>query len=109
MSGREDNSALILRARVPLEFSTTGDIFPEGERGLVTMFSLTAAAANATAILRDGGVGGTIIWSISAPIATSVPVPFPWGLSFQDGLHLTLAGAGATFNVAATSEESPTP
>ncbi len=108
MSGVADAKALALRAHAPQEFSATGFIFPQLERGLVTMLSLNAAAAIATAVFRDGGAGGTVIWSISAAIATSVPVPFPSGMSFQDGLHLTLVGAGATVNVAATSEVAPT-
>ena len=109
MTGRADNSALILRARIPQEINATGDIFPQGERGIVTMFSLTAGGAAATAVLRDGGVGGTVIWTIAAPIDTTIPVPFPYAISFQDGLHLTLTGAGALLNIAATSEPAPTP
>lgn len=107
MSGVSDAIALALRAHVPQELSATGDIFPTGERGLVTMLNLKAAAAVATAVFRDGGVAGTVIWSIAAPIATSVSVPFPSGMSFQDGLHLTLVGVGATVNVAGTSEVAP--
>jgi len=104
---RPDDEALFLRARSPSHITATGDVYAEGRRGMVTTLLLNAAAEDATAVLREGGSGGTIIWSISALTATSQPVSFPAGLIFQDGFHVTLGGAGATLDVAGTSELNP--
>lgn len=90
---RSDSENILLSARVPFtEATATGDIYAEGKKGLVTELTLTAGADVATATFREGGSGGTVLHVISAPANTSVPVDFPSGMLFQDGLHVTLTG-----------------
>lgn len=108
MSNKSDNEALLLRSRDPQHVTATGDIYAEETRGLVTAMQLNAAAGvDATAVIKEGGSGGTQVWAISALGGQSQHDPFPSGLLFEDGLHLTLTGAGASLDVAGTFEANP--
>ena len=102
-----DIQNILLRARTPKQLSATGDIYAEGQRGAVTVLALTAAAAAATATIKTGGSGGTTVATIAAPIGTTVPIQYPSGLGFNDGLHVTLTGVGALFDAVGTSETAP--
>lgn len=78
----------------PKHFTATGDI----SVGPATIygFVLTPAAAVATAVIREGGSGGTIVMSLQAAAnGSSAIVMFP--MSIADP-HVTLAGAGVLFS-----------
>jgi len=91
-SNRADLEALLLRAREPSLIEATGQLYARGLCGSVTALTITAGADAATATLRDGGSGGTIIGAISAPAGESRWQEFPAGFVFRDGLHVTLTG-----------------
>lgn len=70
------------------------------EVGTVVLFAvvLTPAAAAATCNIREGGVGGTIVLSLSAPVSgQSVVIPVP--ITIKDPAVTDIVGAGATVNV----------
>jgi hypothetical protein len=73
-----------------LFFQTTGMGFLAGAR-------LAAAAANATAVIREGGVGGRILVAMAAAQDTADDFAGPHGpVQFLTALHVTIVGAGAT-------------
>jgi hypothetical protein len=59
---------------------------------------LTPAAAVATAVIREGGSGGTIVMSLQAAASgASVVVAFADPMVIADP-HVTLGGAGVLFS-----------
>lgn len=118
MSSRADLEHLLLRARNPaVELSATGylelqqqedgavvAVSTEDRQGLVTTLTLVAAAADATAVVRDGGPAGDIVATLSAPATWADPREYPSGLIFRDGLYVTLTGAGASFNATGVTD-----
>jgi hypothetical protein len=77
----------------PKELTATGDI--HSGPAVIHGVTLTPAAAVATAVIREGGAGGTVVLSLQAA-ANGGSVVVPLCLSIQNP-HLTLAGAGALF------------
>lgn len=79
----------------PVHFTATGDIDAGTVRLPLQGFVLTPAAAVATAVVREGGSGGTIVLSLQAAAnGASVVVPIPCVIANP---HVTLGGAGALF------------
>ena len=81
--------------------SATGDVVAQDNQGVVTLLTLTAGVDAATAIVRTGGASGTVLCNISAPIGTTVAVPFPAGMLYTDGIHVTLTGTAPKFDTVA--------
>jgi len=63
--------------------------------GYLAGASLRAAAADATATLRDGGAGGRIIGVLAAVTKTTDHLTPIGHVSYTGGVHVTIAGAGA--------------
>lgn len=59
---------------------------------------LTGGSDAATAVIRKGGASGTVILSVKAATATTVPVPLS-GSWCEGGIHVTLTGTGPTCTV----------
>jgi len=78
------------------QFSATGDIVATAETMLLALV-LTPAAANASAVIREGGSGGTVVLTLNA-VASGSAVVVPGPIAIR-GPHLTLSGAGALFHV----------
>lgn len=108
MSSRGDREYTLLRAQQPVaEISATGDVWAQGKQGLATVLRLVAGAAEAaTAVFRTGGSGGTVVWTLSAPAGWTDETPFPAGLRFSDGFHVTLTGADAAVNAVGVADDS---
>ncbi len=61
---------------------------------------LTAAAAAATLVLRDGGAGGTVRLTLGAAIGTSAIMNYDSDpLGFGTDVHATIGGAGAVADI----------
>lgn len=66
----------------------------------VKSVTLTAAAANATLVLRDGGAAGVIRLSVSAVIGTSHTVNLMYDpITFGTDVHATIGGAAAVADI----------
>jgi hypothetical protein len=78
------------------QLSATGDIVATAEVTLLAVV-LSPAAANASAIVREGGSGGTVVLTLNA-VANGSSVVIPGPIAIR-GPHLTLSGAGALFHV----------
>ena len=79
----------------PQHFTATGDI--HAEAATCWGFILTPAAAVATAVIREGGSGGTIVMALQAAAnGASVVVTPPRPMPLKNP-HVTLGGAGALF------------
>jgi hypothetical protein len=79
----------------PVHFTATGDIDTSGARVPIAGFVLTPAAAVATAVVRKGGSGGTIVLSLQAAAnGASVVCDIP---STIESPHVTLGGTGVLF------------
>lgn len=76
------------------QFSSAGAI-ATGER--LCLFILTPAAAAATCSIKEGGTGGSVVLSLSAPAnGASVQVG---PIQIRDPYLSAIAGASATFHV----------
>lgn len=108
MASRGDNESTLLRARVPVgEHDADGQIYARGKQGVVTTLRLVASAsADATAVFRDGGSSGDIVWALTAPAGWPDQTPFPSGLVFTDGLHLTITGTDAKVYATGVADDS---
>lgn len=104
--GRPDFEQTFRRAVAPSQITATGDIYAQGKQGLVTSFVLTAGVDAATAEIKDGGSGGTIVASISAALGTSQQVEYPAGMWFSDGLYVTLTGTSPTLDVVGVADDA---
>lgn len=80
----------------PQQFNATADIVATAETTLLALI-LTPAAANAAAVIREGGSGGTVVLTLNA-VANGSAVVVPGPIVIR-GPHLTLSGAGALFHV----------
>lgn len=61
---------------------------------------LTAAAAAATLVLRDGGAGGVIRLTLGAPVGASVQARFDFDpVTFGTDVHATIGGAAAVADI----------
>lgn len=101
---KSDLEQLQARAIDPTSVSATGDVYAQGKLGLVNSLALTAAAAAATAVFRTGGAAGTVIANLSVPAGETRSIPYPRGMYFSDGLHVTLGGAGAVADVVGVAD-----
>lgn len=84
----------------PLNLASTGNFGPAFGTRLGNM-SLVGGSAAATATIRDGGSGGTIVRQMAAALGTmeyDEPTS-PDGYTFVGQPHLTITGAGASLNV----------
>ncbi len=78
------------------QFSGTGDVVATAEVCLLAVV-LTPAAANASAVIKEGGSSGTVVLTLNA-VANGSAVVVPGPIAIR-GPHLTLSGAGALFHV----------
>ena len=79
---------------------TTGRAFLHG-------FSLKGGSTASSVLFKNGGTGGTEMWSAFIKLQTvagddSVEMTFPTPIEFKDSLHATLAGTNAVLYVAYT-------
>lgn len=63
--------------------------------GYLAGASLRAAAANATATIRDGGAGGPIIAILAAPANSADHDYTSSPIVYTGSIHVTIVGAGA--------------
>jgi hypothetical protein len=77
----------------PKELTATGSI--ASGPAVIYGFTLTPAAAVATAVIREGGGAGTVVMTLQAA-ANGGSVVVTLCMNIQDP-HVTLAGAGALF------------
>ncbi len=82
----------------PLKFAATGNV-THCVSGGIAIVVLTPAGAASTVDIRENGAAGTVIMSLQAA-ANGDSVPSP-AFRFEGQLHVTLAGAGASFTVLA--------
>ncbi len=82
---------------VPKQLDATGAISADSGIILKNLVLAAGAAADATATIKRGGVGGTVVLTLAAAQKTAVVVPGPLVV---DAPYLTLTGAGAAFSVA---------
>lgn len=80
----------------PQHFTATGDITLG--LGVCWGFVLTPAAAAVTAVIREGGVSGTIVMSLQAAANGNSVVVTPPGPMPLNNPHVTLTGAGVLFS-----------
>ena len=78
------------------EHTATGVVTAAGAK--LHRVILTAAADAVTAVIRRGGASGTVVLSIKAAIATTVPVDVG-GAWCAGGIHVTLTGTGPACTV----------
>lgn len=64
--------------------------------GLLCGVTLTGGSDAASAVLKVGGSGGTVILTLKAPANTTVMFTPPCGIGYRD-LHVTLTGTGPAF------------
>lgn len=78
------------------ELSATGQALAgQGTRALVGA-RLIAAAAAATAVVRDSSDSGPVILRLSAAVGSADDAFPPGGIAFGAHVHVTITGAGAT-------------
>lgn len=75
--------------------TATGDVGP-ATGGSLQSVTLTPAAALSTAVVREGGSGGSIIAAIQAAASGSSFTLWLKGATYSGQLHVTLTGSGAT-------------
>jgi|TARA_R100000656_G_scaffold40686_2_gene33909 hypothetical protein len=69
--------------------------------GLLHGATITAAAADATLDLRDGGAAGTIKWSLHAKLEEGGnSISFATPIIFATDIYATITGTGAIASVA---------
>lgn len=85
-----------------LHVSATGDIVPQGHKAKLLSVTLTPAAALSTAVVRTGGASGTVVHTLQAAASgnsASWDAADKDGVLVQDGIHVTITGAGALVDV----------
>lgn len=65
--------------------------------GFLLSFNICAGADAATAVLRSGGSGGTVIGKVGAAIGLSAERQFIDGVPYTD-LHVTITGTTPVFD-----------
>ena len=81
--------------------TASGVISTANKASILWGITLTAAAADATVDLRNGGSGGTILWSIHVKLEEgSNSIPFTKPIMFSTDIFATLMGSGAIVSVA---------
>lgn len=81
----------------PKEFSATAAIHVG--TAVLGGWQLTAGSDAATAVIREGGAGGTIIATQKAAAGTTAPGFFPPGGMVIKDPHVTLTGTAPSFTV----------
>lgn len=81
------------------QVTATGDVFGSGDdvveiKGLV----VTPGSATTTAVLREGGVDGTVVLDLGSFAASGPAVAYPVAF-FIRRPHLTISGAAAAVTV----------
>lgn len=84
-----------------IELSATGDAFDKGTTGTfgLAWARLQAAAANATAVIRETDGSGRVLARLSCVPNTDTELQLPRPIAYQGKVHVTLAGAGATIQL----------
>jgi hypothetical protein len=86
----------------PFEVSATGDVFDSGDANTVQGLAgvrLVAAAANATAIVRETDGAGPVLVRLAALANDADDFTPQQKVAFKGKLHVTLTGAGAVCQV----------
>lgn len=88
------------RSQKVVAVAATATIVATGKSGKLCLFQLCSGSDAATAILKTGGSGGTVIGKIAcsggsttANFHTNIPV------HFSDGLHVTITGTTPSCSV----------
>ena len=87
-----------MAATAPYYLTATGNVGSANGGDLISIV-LTPAAAVATAVVREGGSGGTIILALQAAANGASVQHLFRGLAYAGQLHVTLAGAGVQATV----------
>lgn len=74
--------------------ATTAQTIARGTRVAVMGLTLNAGANAATAQLRTGGSGGTILVGLQCSVANDSRHARLPGVEFSDGVHVTVSGTG---------------
>lgn len=84
----------------PLNLTATGNFGPANGSRLGTV-TLVGGSASATAVIREGGSGGTIVKQLATLTSTSAiePPTSCEGQSITGQGHVTLTGTGASVNI----------
>lgn len=85
-----------------IDASTTGAYLAGGASGQVKGLAgarLTAAAANATAIIRETNGSGRVLAALAAAANTADELAPASPIAFAGNVHVTIAGAGAQLNL----------
>lgn len=78
--------------RPPSRLTATGTAFAT-QKGLLYGVVLNGGSDAATAVVRDGGAGGTILASLKAAAASTVPwFPPAHVVPFHTDIHVTITG-----------------
>lgn len=84
----------------PKNITSSGDVAARGDSYKVFGIILTGGADVASASLKSGGTGGTVlIPPIKAGIAETVSVMFPVPIAFTDGVYGTITGTTPNLTV----------
>ncbi len=83
-------------ASTKLRLTATGDV-PASPKGICTAIRLVGGSTAATAVIREGGSGGTIITTLKAGI--DGVDNHSHDFYYEGGLHLTLTGTGVEATV----------
>lgn len=78
----------------PKEITVTGPIGEGTATQTIKGVSLTAGVDAASATIRAGGVAGTVVLVVKAPIQTTVPVPLQMAIADP---YVTLTGTSPSF------------
>jgi len=91
----------INRAIIAKRLTASGIVTTAGKAGLLHGATITAAAADATLDLANGGAGGTKLWSLHAKLEEGGnSITFPKPVSFSTDIYAVITGAGAVASVA---------
>lgn len=85
-----------------VDASTTGTYLAGSASGLVKGLAgarLAAAAANATAVIRETNGSGRILAALAAAANTADEFAPPAPVAFAGQVHVTITGAGAQLNL----------
>lgn len=80
-----------------IRLDATGTAQATGPGTLLRVLLTAGDAADASAIVRDGGAAGRILCTLKAPLKTSAV--FEAGVAFTTDLHVTLGGAAAEVTI----------
>ena len=89
------------RAVIAKRLAASAIVTTAGKTGLLHGATLTAAAADATLDLANGGASGTKLWSLHVKAEEGCnSITFPKPISFSTDIYAVIAGTGAIASIA---------